>query len=108
MTTAITLLHIFTGAVALVAGAIALLVTKGSSLHRKSRRVFVGAMLLMSAPGAVIAAFVPVRVSVVAGMLTFYLVLTSLLTVRRIANNNRNIDIAAMSLGFVTSALAML
>lgn len=108
MTTAITSLHILAGAIALVAGAIALSVTKGGSLHRKSGRVFVGAMLLMSVSGAVIAALVPVRVSVVAGMLTFYLVLTSLLTVRRIANNNRPIEIAAMSLGFVTSMLGMI
>lgn len=108
MATAITSLHVLTGAIALVAGAIALSALKGGSLHRKSGRVFVGAMLFMSASGAVIAAFIPVRVSVVAGMLTFYLVLTSLLTVRRIANNNRHIDIAAMSLGFITGFLGIM
>jgi uncharacterized membrane protein len=108
MATAITSLHILTGAIALVAGAIALSALKGGSLHRKSGRVFVGAMLFMSASGAVIAAFIPVRVSVVAGMLTFYLVLTSLLTLRRIANNNRSIDIAAMSLGFITGVLGIM
>jgi uncharacterized membrane protein len=108
MPNAITLLHILTGAIALVAGAIALSALKGGSLHRKSGRVFVGAMLFMSASGALIAAFIPVRISVVAGMLTFYLVLTSLLTVRRLANNNRNIDIAAMSLGFITGVLGIM
>ena len=70
MATVITSLHILTGAIALVAGAIALSVTKGGRLHRKSGLIFVTAMLLMSASGAAIAAFVPVRVSVVAGMLT--------------------------------------
>lgn len=108
MATAITSLHILAGAIALVAGAIALSVTKGGRLHRKSGLTFVTAMLFMSASGAAIAAFIPVRVSVVAGMLTFYLVLTSLLTVRRIATSNRPIEIAAMSLGFVTGALGIL
>lgn len=108
MATTITALHILAGAIALVAGAIALAVTKGGNLHRNSGLIFVTAMLLMSASGAAIAAFVPVRVSVVAGMLTFYLVLTSLLTVRRIANNNRPIEIAAMWLGFVTGVLGIM
>jgi uncharacterized membrane protein len=108
MATVITSLHILTGAISLAAGAIALSVTKGGNLHRKSGRTFVGAMLFMSASGAVIAAVIPVRVSVVAGMLTFYMVLTSLLTVRHIANNNRNIDIAAMSLGFITGVLGIM
>jgi uncharacterized membrane protein len=108
MVTAITSLHILTGAIALVAGAIALSTLKGGSLHRKSGRVFVGAMLFMSASGALIAAFIPVRISVVAGMLTFYLVLTSLLTVRRIATNSHHIDIAAMSLGFITGVLGIM
>ena len=108
MASTITALHILAGTVALVAGAIALSVTKGGRLHRNSGLIFVAAMLLMSASGAAIAAFVPVRVSVVAGMLTFYLVLTSLLTVRRITNDNRPIEIAAMWLGFFTGALGIL
>ena len=108
MAIAFTSLHIFAGAVALIAGALALSVTKGGRWHRKSGLTFVTAMLLMSATGAAIAAFIPVRVSVVAGMLAFYLVLTSLLTVRKIANNNRAIEIAAMLLGIVTGVLGIL
>jgi uncharacterized membrane protein len=76
-------LHIVAGSIALVAGAIAMYALKGATLHRKSGRVFVYAMLVMSSTGAIVAATLPVRVSVIAGALTFYLVVTALITVRR-------------------------
>lgn len=107
MATAFTSLHIFAGAIALIAGAVALSVTKGGYVHRRSGLMFVVAMLFMSASGAAIAAFVPVRISVVAGMLTLYLVLTSLLTVRRIGSSSRPIEIAGMGLGFATGVLGI-
>ncbi len=107
MAAVFTSLHIFAGAIALIAGAVALSVTKGGYIHRNSGLVFVASMLFMSASGAAIAAFVPVRISVVAGMLTFYLVLTSLLTVRRVGSSNRPIEIAGMGLGFATGVLGI-
>ncbi len=107
MAAVFTSLHIFAGAIALIAGAVALSVTKGGYIHRKSGLVFVASMLFMSASGAAIAAFVPVRISVVAGMLTFYLVLTSLLTVRRVGSSHRPIEMAAMGLGFATGVLGI-
>lgn len=84
-------IHIIAGLLALASGAVALYAAKGSWLHRKSGLVFVAAMLVMSALGADMAAFgsVPNRVSVVAGALTFYLVSTSLLTVRRTVEQTR-------------------
>lgn len=77
-------LHIAAGMLALVAGAMALCATKGSPLHRRSGMVFVVAMLVMSGSGALMAAFIkPNMVNVTAGLLTFYLVSTALLAVRR-------------------------
>jgi hypothetical protein len=78
-------LHVAAGLLALLSGAVALYALKGGALHRKSGMVFVYAMLVMSASGAVIAALQPtvVAMNVIAGALTFYLVLTALLTVRR-------------------------
>lgn len=76
-------IHIIGGLVGLTSGAVALAARKGSKLHRKSGTIFVYAMLIMSTSGAVMAALLSERVSVIAGMLTFYLVLTALLTVRR-------------------------
>lgn len=76
------LLHILGGLVGLTSGAVALSAPKGARLHRKSGMIFVYAMLVLSVSGAVMAALKPERISVMAGMLTFYLVITALLTVR--------------------------
>lgn len=77
-------IHIIAGLLALVAGAVALCATKGSRLHRLSGRVFTVAMATMTTTAAVIAQFFsPNRVNVVAAVLTFYLVATGMLAVRR-------------------------
>jgi hypothetical protein len=93
----VTFLHVACGLVALLSGALALAAAKGSELHRRSGRVFTGAMLLMSSTGALIALLQPrlVFVNVVAGTLTFYLVLTGFLAVRRPVPDRRWIDGAA-------------
>ncbi len=98
-------LHILTGSIALAAGAIALAVTKGGKWHRKSGIVFVIAMLVMSSMGALIAAMSMIRISVVAGLLAFYLVATAMLTVRQPsdATRRRTLEIATMLIGFATS-----
>ena len=82
--------HIVAGGLAIVFGYIALWAAKGGRLHRKTGLFFVGAMVVMSLSGAAIATFSPKSqsVSVVAGLLTFYLVASSLLTVRRTAQPN--------------------
>ena len=77
--------HIVAGGLAIIFGYVALWAAKGGRLHRKSGLLFAGAMVVMSLSGAAIATFHPKSqlVSVVAGLLTFYLVVTALLTVRR-------------------------
>lgn len=91
-------LHVGAGLLALVFGTLALSAPKGAWLHRKSGIVFVCAMLVMSSSGALMAALQPevVVVNVIAGVLTFYLVLTALLTVRRPVPDSHRIDTAAM------------
>jgi len=76
-------IHIAAGILALIAGAIALYAIKGSWLHRKSGMVFVGAMMVMSSMGALMAILKPDRGTALGGVLTFYMVSTALLTVRR-------------------------
>lgn len=100
------LLHIIGGLIGLTSGAVALSAPKGGRLHRKSGMVFVYAMLIMSTSGAIMAALMPERISVIAGMLTFYLVVTALLTVRR-GLNFAWIDIAAMLFGLVVGLLSI-
>lgn len=90
------LLHILAGAIGLASGAIALYATKGAILHRTSGTVFVYAMLVMSASGAVIAVLRTQMLSVIVGVLTFYLVCTALLAVRRPAVSSRLVYLGAM------------
>ena len=98
--------HILAGAFALLVGYFALFAAKGGSLHRRSGRFFVAAMVTMSLSGALVAALNSgrVSVSVVAGLLTFYLVTTSLLTVRRFAPGVHWTDRAAL-VGAVVAGL---
>lgn len=78
-------LHIGAGSVGLLSSAAAFVFRKGSHLHRLAGNIFVISMLIMSAIGAAVAPFLPTpeRASVVAGVLTFYLVLSSWAAVRR-------------------------
>jgi uncharacterized membrane protein len=92
-------LHVLTGSLALLSGAVALYAWKGGRLHRRSGMLFVCVMLIASATAAVMAARRPNRIGVVGGVLGFYLVSTALLTVRRPARGALGIDAAAMLLG---------
>ena len=91
--------HIAAGLIALIAGVVALSAGKGGALHRGGGLVFVGTMGVMAATGAALAAFVPERLSVVAGGLTLYLVVTGLLTVRPPPQQDRSIHWVALGLG---------
>jgi Predicted membrane protein (DUF2306) len=77
------IVHIVAGSLALGAGALALFARKGGEWHRRAGMVFAMAMLVMTATGAVLAALKPEPLSVTAGLLTFYLVCTGVLTLRR-------------------------
>jgi len=76
-------LHIIAGSIAIVAGFVAVFVFKAGKVHRKSGMIFVYAMLVLSLTGAVIAAVKGQPSSVIGGLLSFYLVTTAFLTVRR-------------------------
>ena len=105
-------IHVMAGLSALLAGAVALYALKGARLHRRSGLVFVYAMLVMASTGTVMS-IVHVNVgNVIAGVLTCYLVLTALLTVRRPTPEFHRVDAVAMlaaltvGLGAVTLGLA--
>jgi uncharacterized membrane protein len=100
--TAILPVHIIGGVLALSGGYVALAAAKGSTLHRTSGRIFVGAMLVMSLTGALVALATGSPISVVAGLLTFYFVTSGFLTVRRGPRDVR-IDRAAMMFAFAVA-----
>ncbi|MCV2370747.1 DUF2306 domain-containing protein [Roseateles oligotrophus] len=82
---AVLYLHIGAGSVGLLSGTAAFVCRKGTPLHRLIGKIFVASMLIMSGIGAVVAPFLPTpeRASVIAGILTFYLVLSSWMAVKR-------------------------
>ena len=89
--------HIVGGAIGIASGFIALYALKGATLHRKSGMIFVYAMLVLSISGAVMAAGRAwAAVNIPAGLLTAYLVVTALTTVRPLAAGARWLDLGAM------------
>jgi uncharacterized membrane protein len=96
--------HIAAGAVALIAGGIALFTAKGRSLHRRSGRVFAVSMLVMGLSGALIAALTGAGVSVLAGFLASYFAVTAWTTVRAPATGGRALDLAMCLLAFALAA----
>lgn len=110
--------HIVAGSLGIVAGFVALYAAKGARLHRKSGMVFVFAMLTTCVLGTQIAAVrgVAPALNIPAGVLTAYLVITALITVRRpLVQGSRWLDLGLMlvafavgltSLGFGFEALA--
>jgi hypothetical protein len=77
------IVHICAGLVGLLSGSAAMVVRKGSGLHKRAGDVFVIAMLSMGASGAYLAFMKSQTTNIFAGTLTCYLVSTSWLTARR-------------------------
>lgn len=100
--------HIAAGILALGTGYVALFVTKGLTVHRRSGIMFVYAMAVMSLSGAFMDALKTSRIStnVIAGLLTFYFVTTGLLTVRPRVPASRWIDRAGLVFALTVSLLA--
>jgi uncharacterized membrane protein len=76
--------HIVAGGLAIVFGFIAMFAAKGGRVHRRLGMYFVYAMVVMALLGAVMALKPEGSpTNIVAGLATFYLVTTAVLTVRR-------------------------
>ncbi len=92
------IVHILAGGLGLVAGYVALYAAKGATLHRRSGMVFVFAMLTVAVCGMVIAARrdVAPAVNIPAGLLTAYLVVTALTTIRPPYAGSPWVDAGAM------------
>jgi uncharacterized membrane protein len=91
--------HVFAGSTALIGGAVAMAAPKGGPLHRKAGLAFAVAMLAMASTGAVMAAAIREWLSVGMGALTFYMVATALLTVRRTVADSRRLHVGLMAMG---------
>lgn len=92
----------------MVSGFAALYAFKGGRLHRKSGTLFVYAMLVMSLTGAAIAVGRPgAAMNIPAGLVTAYLVITSLLTVHPPSAEARRVARGAMLAAFGLGVASM-
>lgn len=105
----ITYIHIITGAVAILAGALALFAIKGSRLHRTVGQIFFLAMTIMAAAGVYLAIVAPMAISVLVGVFTIYLVATSWMAARRTGNRIHLSDYLALAtaLGVAAGGFAL-
>ena len=101
---ALLFLHIGGGGAGIVSGSIALLAPKGERLHRFAGDVFVVSMLIMSGIGASVAPFLSDRPSTIAGIMTFYLVATAWMTVKREAGRIGAFEIGAFAVPLSVAA----
>ena len=101
--------HIVAGSVALVSGYVALFAPKGARVHRRGGLVFAFAMLAMASLGATMAALQAGEGSVIAGVITCYLVITGLVAVRRPGWWSPRLDVALtlLALGVGLTSLAL-
>ena len=109
---AILFVHIAGGSLALVAGAAALGLRKGSRRHAFAGTIFFGSMLAMAAIGAAVSPMLvtsrgdPRWFDSLAGILTLYLVATGWATVRRKAGTTGRFELAAFLFAVLGAAAA--
>jgi len=92
-------IHIAAGGFAIVLGAVALIVKKGGTLHRRSGLLFVYAMLVMGISASILEFLrTPNWANVVVALMTAYFVGTALTTVRPVSPWTRRINAAALTI----------
>jgi hypothetical protein len=98
--------HIVAGALGILSGFVALSATKGAFAHRKSGMLFVYSMMTMALMGSTIAVVrnVAPGANGPVGLLTAYLVITGLITVRPQSELSRWFDGGLMAIVFAVSA----
>lgn len=92
-------LHIAGGGLAIILGSVALIASKGKTVHRRAGLLFVYAMLTMAISGIILA----MRQSwtngnVMGGLMTSYFVVTALTAVRPVSAGIKRLNVAALIL----------
>ena len=100
-------IHVVAGCIGILAGFASMLFAKGTPRHRLAGQAYVVAMLVMTASAFIAAAFLrPNKVNVLASMLTFYLVVSAWMTMRRSAAHPGLPEYLAAMLGAAASVYA--
>src|SRR5438105_11442449 len=90
-------IHIAAGGLAIVLGAVALLVKKGGTIHRRSGLLFVCSMLVLGTTAALLGfRKSPTDGNVFGGLMTVYFVVTALTAVRPVSAWTRRSNVAAL------------
>jgi hypothetical protein len=92
--------HFAAGLAAIVAGTIALAVTKGGRPHKQSGLAFTWAMVVLGLTAAGIGTYEDRPGQVFAGLLAAYLVFTAMTTVKPLPGIGRRVNVALMVLAF--------
>ena len=103
MRTGLLVFHITAGSLGLLSGFLALHVSKGAPLHRRAGMFFVAVMLAMATTGMVLAVMQGAWavINLPAAIVTAYLVLTALITVRPPTVVSRKLETTAMIIALV-------
>lgn len=89
--------HIVAGGLAIIFGGVALVASKGATLHRRSGLLFVYAILTMGISGSILALRQSLtNANVLGGFLSAYFVITALTTVRPVSAWTRRLNTAAL------------
>ena len=99
-------LHIVAGGLAIILGAVALVASKGATLHRRSGLLFVYAMLTMGISGSILAMRQSLtNANVLGGFLSAYFVVTALTTVRPVSAWTRRLNSGALVVAIALSLI---
>jgi uncharacterized membrane protein len=93
-------IHVVAGSLAIILGAVALLVKKGGPLHRRSGVLFVCTMLVMAITAAMLG-------NVVGGLITIYFLLTAWTTVQPLSTWVSRINASALIVALTLALLAI-
>jgi uncharacterized membrane protein len=98
--------HIVAGGLAIILGAVALVASKGATLHRRSGLLFVYAMLTMGIRGSILALRQSLtNANVLGGFMSAYFVVTALTTVRPVSVWTRRLNWAALVVAIALSVI---
>ncbi len=103
------IVHIAAGGLGLASGYIALYSAKGAPVHRKAGMVFVCTMLTMCVAGIILAAVRGVwrEVNIPAGVISAYLVITALTTVRPVVRGSRWLGFGTLLVASATGLMCL-
>jgi len=99
--------HIAAGGLAIVLGAIALIVKKGGTTHRRSGMLFVYSMLIMGFSASILGTLKDPPENERAGFIVAYFVVTALTTVRPATRWTRGINAVALAIAATLAGFAI-